>query len=223
MRYTPVSLLAPDGPAGEERAAVHISIIGAGRVGTTLGRRWSEGGHVVTYGVRDPGDARHAALGSVALPADAVAGADVVVIALPWAAVAEVAPALEVGDAVVVDATNPLGPDARQLLAPSEGSGAEAVARWTGSSRVVKAFNTTGSANMADPGEAPVRPMMLLAGDDDEAKATVGSLAAALGFEPVDGGPLAAAADLEHVAALWIRLAYRLGRGPGIAFALVQR
>lgn len=200
-----------------------ISIIGAGRVGATLGRRWSAAGHTVTYGVRDPGDARHAALGAVALPADAVAGADVVVIALPWAAVAEVAPGLDVGDAVVVDATNPLGPGARELLAPSDGSGAEAVARWTGSRRVVKAFNTTGSANMADPAYPSARPMMLVAGDDEEAKATVAALADELGFDPVDGGPLAAAADLEHVAALWIRLAYGLGRGPGIAFALVQR
>jgi predicted dinucleotide-binding enzyme len=202
---------------------VEIAIIGAGRVGATLGQRWRAAGHRVTYGVRDPSEARHADLAPVATAAAAIEGAEVVLIALPWAAVAEVVSALDVGTAVVIDATNPLAAGARELVAEPGTSGGELIVRWTGSDRVVKAFNTTGSANMADPSYPGGTPAMLLAGDDPGAKEVVSSLAAELGFEPVDAGPLAASADLEHVAALWIRLAYGLGRGPGIAFSLLQR
>lgn len=200
-----------------------IAVIGAGRVGATVGGRWAEAGHEITYGVRDPGSGRHAELGSVDAPADACIGADAIVIALPWAAVAEVLEPIDVGDAVVVDATNPLAANARELASHPELSGAELVAQWTGSGRVVKAFNTTGSATMADPTYPGGQPLMLLAGDDAAAKEMVASLAADLGFDPVDAGPLAAAVDLEHVAAIWIRLGYRLGHGPGIAFSLLRR
>jgi len=202
---------------------MQIAVIGAGRVGCTLGGRWRDAGHHVTYGVRDPQVDRHRDLGPVASPAEAIEAADVIVIALPWAAVEDVVSGLDVGDAIVVDATNPLASNARDLEAHAGSSGASLIAGWTGSTRVVKAFNTTGSANMADPTYREATPVMLLAGDDEEAKGTVSELASQLGFEPVDAGPLSAAGDLEHVAALWIRLAYRLGHGPDIAFALLHR
>lgn len=202
---------------------MRITIIGAGRVGTALGSGWQGCGHDVTYGVRDPGDPRHQALGSLATPGEAVVGADVVVVALPWTAVADVVSDLALGDAVLVDATNPLAANARELVAHPELSGAELIAQWSGSSRVVKAFNTTGSANLADPAYVGGTPAMFVAGDDAAAKQVVIGLAADLGFEGIDGGPLSAAADLEHVAALWIRLAYPLGHGPGIALSLLRR
>jgi hypothetical protein len=102
-------------------------------------------------------------------------------------------------------------------------SGAQLVAEWTGSSRVVKAFNTTGSQNMADTNYPTGTPVMLVAGDDDGAKTTVRGLATDLGFDAVDAGPLTAATDLEHLAMIWIRLAYPLGNGPDQAFALLRR
>jgi hypothetical protein len=76
---------------------------------------------------------------------------------------------------------------------------------------------------MADPGYDATPILMPVAGDDDEAKAVAIALAGELGFDAVDAGPLTAARDLEHLAALWIRLAYPLGHGPDIAFALVRR
>jgi 8-hydroxy-5-deazaflavin:NADPH oxidoreductase len=200
-----------------------IAIIGAGRVGTTLGARWSGIGHDVVYGVRDPGDARHAALGSVALPADAVIGSDVVLVALPWDSVENALGVLDVAGAVVIDATNPLAANARELNAHPELSGAELVARWSRSARVVKGFNTTGSANMADPSYPGGTPTMLFAGDDGDAKAIAMALARDIGFDPIDAGGLAASSDLEHLAMIWIRLAYSLGHGPGIAFGLLRR
>lgn len=197
---------------------MRIAIIGAGRVGTTLGEGWARAGHDVVYGVREPGGEP----GRLAV-AEAVAGADVVVNALPFGAVEAVFSGLDVGDAVLVDAANPLTPAADEAERARPDSGAERLAAWAQSSRVVKAFNTTGSANMADPAFDAGPAAMLVAADDEEAKAVVSALAAELGFDPVDAGPLSGARDLEHVANLWIRMAYGLGAGPGFAFAVLRR
>lgn len=196
---------------------MRIAVIGAGRVGSALGRRWSALDHEVVYGVREPGSPRWAELGAASLPQAAVDGADVVLVALPWSAVDEVLTGLRVHDAVVLDATNPRG------ALDADGSGGEHVARVLGSSRVVKAFNTTGAANMADPGYPGATPMMAIAGDDQRAKEIAATLADELGLDPVDAGPLRAARELEHLADLWISLAYQLGNGPDIAFALLRR
>lgn len=192
-----------------------IAIVGAGRVGTTLGERWASGGHEVVYGVRDPADPRHARLGSAAPPAEAVRRADVVVIALPWAAVEDVVREVDLSGAVVIDATNPLG-------AAGEVSGAERIAAWAPGARVVKAFNTTGWENMADPSYPGGRAAMLVAADDAGAKEAALALAGELGFDAIDAGPLAAARELEALAALWIRLA-RTGHGRQISFSLLRR
>jgi predicted dinucleotide-binding enzyme len=197
---------------------MRIAIIGAGRVGTTLGAGWARTGHDVVYGVREPGGEPDRLNASAA-----VAGADVIVNALPFGAVETVFAGLGVGDAVLVDASNPLTPAAGDAERARPDSGAERLAAWTGSGRVVKAFNTTGSANMADPGYPAGTAAMFLAGDDDEAKGVVSALATELGFDAVDAGPLAGARDLEHLANIWIRMAYALGTGPGFAFAVLRR
>ncbi len=200
-----------------------IATVGAGRVGSTLGTRWTATGHNVVYGVRDPSEPRHAELGSTATPAEAVRDADVVLVALPWDAAEPVLSSIDVFDAVVIDATNPLAANSRALKEHPELSGAQLVAEWARSSRVVKAFNTTGAGNMADSAYPGATPVMLYAGDDADAKSVVSALATEIGFEAVDAGPLTAARDLEHLARIWIRLAYSLGQGPDIAFALLRR
>ena len=202
---------------------MRIAIIGAGRVGRALGTRWTEVGHDVVYGVRDPGDPKVGDLAQVATPQEAVDGADVVLISLPWAATQEVVSGLDVGDAVVLDATNPLAVNARELVANPSLAGAELVRDWMGGARVVKAFNTTGSGNMANPDYGAQKPMMPVAGDDEAAKAVAIGLANEIGFAGVDTGPLSGARELEHLAMLWIRMAYPLGNGPDIAFALLRR
>ena len=64
---------------------------------------------------------------------------------------------------------------------------------------------------------------MFLCGDDSTAKLTVASLAEALGFEPVDAGPLTQARLLEPLAMLWISMAYAYGQGTNIAFKLLRK
>lgn len=196
---------------------MRIAILGAGRVGRALGTGWAARGHEVVYGVRDPSDPRHAGLRSVEAPGTAARDADVLVLALPWPAVSDVLAQVETVGKVVVDATNPIGtPD------PAGRSGAERVAELAPGARVVKAFNTVGFETMADTAYPGGTPLMLVAGDDADAKETVLDLAASLGFDAVDAGPLEAARDLERLAVLWIRLA-RGALGREIAFALLRR
>jgi predicted dinucleotide-binding enzyme len=64
---------------------------------------------------------------------------------------------------------------------------------------------------------------MFLCGDDAAAKQVVAGLATALGFEPVDAGPLTQARLLEPLALLWISMVYAYGHGPNIAFRLIRK
>lgn len=209
---------------------MRIGIIGMGNVGGALGRRWAEKGHQVVFGARDPGDAKSRAeakeMGAaVASVPEAVAGAEVVVLAVPWPAalpaVSRVAAALK--GKVLLDCTNPLTADLSGLVVGTTTSAGEEVAKAAPGARVVKIFNTTGAPNMADNryGGAPLT--MLYAGDDDAAKQTAAGLARDLGFDPVDAGPLSAARFLEPFALAWITLAIRQKLGTDFHFQIVRR
>ncbi len=204
-----------------------IAIVGTGSVGMALGRGWSRAGHSIIYGTRDPdGMSAREALAktegaALETPAEAARGADVVVLAVPWKAVQAVLLDLgDLGGRVIIDAANPIGPGITHAL---ETSGGERTAGWAQNGRVVKAFNTTGWENMLDADYGTHRPAMFIAGDDDEAKATVADLAETLGFEPVDAGPLHRSRELEHLATLWVSQAVQQGRGRGFAFAVLRR
>jgi len=96
-------------------------------------------------------------------------------------------------------------------------------ARDANGAKVVKAFDTTGANNMANSTYGGGKLMMPVAGDDADAKKTVMGLAADLGFEPIDAGPLAMSRYLEPTAMLWIKLAYAQGMGREFGFALLRR
>lgn len=207
-----------------------IAIIGAGNVGRALGAGWAAKGHEVRYAARDAASEKVRA--AVQATAGATAGAiaettrwaEAAVLATPWSG-AE--PALRAaGDGLagkpLLDATNPLTPDFRLALGHTD-SGGEQVQRWAPGARVVKVFNTTGWENMADPVYPGGRASMLLCGDDAQARAVAAQLAADLGFEPLDLGPMAEARHLEPAAMVWIKLAIVRKMGRGIAFGLLRR
>lgn len=206
---------------------MNITIIGAGNVGRALATAWRNAGHQVTVAVRNPNDAKLADLKqqgiSVVAVDGAAKGADVIVLALPWSAVAPTLAALGPLDGkIVADATNPLNASLDLALGFNDSAG-ETVARLAKGARVVKAFNTTGASNMANASYPGGKLMMAVAGDDAEAKKTVMGLASDIGFAPVDAGPLAMSRQLESLAVLWIKLAYAQQQGMNFGFALLRR
>lgn len=208
-----------------------IAIIGAGNVGGTLGKGWAKAGHDVVFGVRDTADPKPkellAAAGGKARAAtvkDAAASADVIALTVPWGAVQD---ALEsagnLNGKILLDCTNPLKPDLSGLTHGFTTSGGEQVAAWARGARVVKIFNTTGAGNMGKPVYPDGPTVMLYCGDDPAAKKTAAQLAADLGFDPYDVGPLQDARLLEPFALTWIRLAVFQKLGTDFAFRLVKR
>jgi len=206
-----------------------ISILGAGNVGMALAKAFVAQGEFVMLGVPDPAKYRDAVsrLGpraSIGSTQEAIAAADVVILAVPYGVAESVARSVEDWNGrILVDATNPLAPGLAGLSLGTTTSGAEQIARAARGARVVKAFNTTGAENMADsryPGGVPFMPVC---GDDAGARARVVALAALIGFDAVDCGDLQAARFLEPFAMTWIHLAIKLGHGRSFAFARLQR
>ncbi|HKH47594.1 MAG TPA: NADPH-dependent F420 reductase [Thermoanaerobaculia bacterium] len=206
-----------------------IAIIGTGSVGSALGRGLAKAGHEVVFGVRDTEKPEVGKLvedtgARAASVAAAASDAEVVVLAMPWGAAEDVIrTAGGLSGKIVLDCINPLKPNLAGLDAGGSRSAAEQVAAWAPGARVVKIFNSTGANNMANPVYGDDRATMLYCGDDQGAKEVAARLAADLGFEPVDAGPLSAAYLLEHFAMLWIHLAYGVGMGRNFAFKLVRR
>jgi predicted dinucleotide-binding enzyme len=206
-----------------------IAIIGTGSVGSALGRGFARAGHEVAFGVRDAAKPEVGKLveetgARAASVAEAVSGAEVVVLAMPWGAAQDVIRSAGGLDGkIVFDCINPLNATFSGLDTGASRSAAEQVAAWAPGARVVKVFNSTGAGNMADPHYGGDRAAMLYCGDDAGAKEVAAKLAGDLGFEPVDAGPLSAAYLLEHFAMLWIHLAYGAGMGRNIAFKLMRR
>jgi 8-hydroxy-5-deazaflavin:NADPH oxidoreductase len=207
-----------------------IAVIGAGNVGGTLGRRWAELGHEVTFGLRhDPDEELRKLIDEsrgkirTAPVKEAAQSAEVVVLATPWGAVKDaLGNAGPLDGKVLLDATNPLAAGLTLDVGPNGESGGERVAALAPGARVVKVFNTTGFNNMASPTYGGEPTVMFYAGDDAAAKDTAKRLASELGFDAVDAGPLTRARQLEKLALLWISLAFS-GLGREIAFKLARR
>jgi NADPH-dependent F420 reductase len=207
--------------------SMRVGIIGAGKIGSRLGRRLIAAGHNVTFGARDAAGAAAKLEGldaPIAAPKEAAAGADVVLLTVPAAAAHAAAADLELqAGKVLVDCTNPMRWDNGPVWAPpAEGSMALSLAAALPGIRIVKAFNHFGMEIHEDPTVGGQKADALAAGDDAEAKAAVLSLAESIGFHGLDAGPLRNASLLENLAVLWIQLASS-GKGRHFAFKAVGR
>ena len=183
-----------------------VAIIGSGNIGQGLGGALVSAGHEVTLAARDA-VATEAVAKSIGATAaanapEALDGAQVVVLAVPYTSLADVAAEIQdsVGDKIVIDVTNPMG------RAPAGTSAAAQLAEWLPGARVVKAFNTTFAALLATPEAHGQTLDALYATDDTEAGETVAELIRSIGFRPVYAGGLSAAAQLEAMAGLNIQL-----------------
>lgn len=201
---------------------MEIAIIGAGNVGKTLGAALRSKGHTVIYGSRDPASHTERNVRSVA---DALVGAEAVILATPWTATEAlvVQHADRLAGKIVIDATNPIHPSLARLAVASNSSGVELLQSQARQAKFFKAFNSTGVNVMAQPRFAEGKAAMFVAGPDGADKTIVLRIVADVGFEPVDAGELKAARQLEHLAMLWIQLAHTKGHGSDFAFVIARR
>jgi predicted dinucleotide-binding enzyme len=192
-------------------AIMRIAVIGKGNIGGTLGSRWRAAGHDVVYGARGgsgegPGGAPVRAIG------EALEGAEVILLAVPGQAVPDVV--REQGAAlagkVVIDAVNRIGApqfDSRALLADAAPS-----------ARYVRAFNSLGWENFADP--VPGAAMFFAA--DPEARAVAEELISAVGLEPAFVGDASATATVDALLPLWFALVKLNGGNRRLALRIVR-
>lgn len=200
-------------------------------MGRGIGTRLVSGGHEVQVLDHDPDEARaladelnaQGAGAARASETDAIEG-EVVVLAVHYPSLSRALD--EYGDQlagkIVVDITNPIDVSTMDRLATPPGvSAAEEIAQRIPDARVVKAFNTTFAGTLV-AGRADGAPLdVLIAGDDEDAKSQVATLAKDGGLRPIDVGPLRRAKQLEHLGLLHMMVQDTLGTNYGTAVKLV--
>lgn len=177
-----------------------IGIIGAGHIGGTLTRRFRQLGHdVVVANSRGPETLRDLAAETGAKPValtDAVRDRDLVVVTIPEKSVPDLPDGLfdsARSDTIVVDTGNYYPQRDGRIEAIEDGMPESSWVSEQIGRPVIKAFNNIRAADLMNGGRPagdPKRIALPVAGDDPAAKRVVMQLIEALGFDPVDAGPL---------------------------------
>lgn len=169
---------------------MHIAILGSGRMARGLARAWVGAGHRVVIGSRDPQRtapqlASHLPEVPVTSHAQSLAGAEVVVLAVPFAAARDLlqAHAAALAGRLIVDITNPFG------QAPPGLAGMQVHQQEVPTARFVAAFKTNFSATLLEPRFPDGTPRdCFVAGGTEQDRQVVASLVRDVGFRPVDCG-----------------------------------
>lgn len=190
-----------------------IAIIGTGDMGGSFGPRFAELGYPVVYGSRDPASETVKSLlettghGATATTQEAAAQqGDIVLLAVPWPPMEQVAQNLgNLDGKIVIDVSSTWtqGEDGYPVSRVSQ-SGAELIQGWNPAAKVVKTLGTMSSEVIDDPMFAGGIVTMPIAGNDPEARQRVGQLVAELGMDPVDFGPLTMAGYIDALQILYM-------------------
>jgi predicted dinucleotide-binding enzyme len=187
--------------AARAASPLKIATLGAGRIGSALGGLWVKAGHPVMFSSRHPEELKDlvTSLGPLAQAgtvADAIAFAEVVLLAVPYRALPDIgkehAGALA-AKALVIDACNPFpGRDGEIAVWARERGAGLATAQLLPGARLVRAFNAIGASRLPElAGRKGARTGMPIAGDDAKAIAIASGLIREINFEPVLVGGLA--------------------------------
>lgn len=174
---------------------MEITIFGKGNMGQAIGKNFAEAGNTVQYyGSKDI--AQH--LG------------DIVIMAVPYPALAALAKQYqtELAGKIVVDITNPLNFETfDELVVPTDSSSAEQLQKLLPASTVLKAFNTTFAATLQSGKIGDLPTAVLVAGDDEDTKATFKSALASSTLRVLNAGKLKRAREMEANGFLQMTLA----------------
>lgn len=211
-----------------DRRKLKIGIIGAGRIGGTLGELWAKAGHEVLLSSRHPERLEELArrLGPKAragTPREAATFGEVILMSVPYGALPQVGRdlAAELKGKVVLDAGNPYpSRDGDMAVAARAKGTGVASAEFLPGVRLVRAFNSLPHYELrSEAHRQGERAAIPLAGDDEAALKIAARLVEDAGFEPVVVGPLARAKEFDVGTAVYGRAltAQELRRGLGIA------
>ncbi len=145
-----------------------------------------------------------------AMPCPKEAGweADIIILAVPFAAEKEIAEKIKevANQKIVISISNPLNESFDGLVTGAGTSAAEELQKLLPHSKVVKAFNTSFAANFSSPVIDGKQTDAFIAGDDDDALETVAELVSTAGFRPLVAGKLSVSRTLENMQLLLIQL-----------------
>lgn len=207
---------------------MNIAIIGTGNMGTGLATKLAAAGHQVSLGARDLVKAAavaekigHNAVGGGI--AATVQLADVIILALPFNAVADaLKQAGDLTNKILIDISNPISPDYKELVIGHTTSAAEEIQKLAPRARVVKAFNTIFAQLLSTESHQNKKLQVFIASNDKAANEIVFDLTNSIGFEPVDAGPLSNSRYLEPIGEMNIHFGFFLGHGPKVAPAWIS-
>jgi predicted dinucleotide-binding enzyme len=191
-----------------------MTVIGTGNMGSAIASVAAKGGASIQIVARDIAKAQQLAAqvgGTADEFGDALTG-DIVVLALPYLALEDVVKTYGAALAgkVVVDVTNPVDfATFDGLTVPSDSSAAAQLQAALPGAKVVKAFNTNFAATLFSGEVGGVPTTVVVAGDDDIAKAQLTEIISAGGVVVADAGGLKRARELEAVGFLQMVLAVR--------------
>jgi hypothetical protein len=148
---------------------------------------------------------------------NAIGFAEIILMAIPYDAVAAVASAhaAALAGKIIIDATNKFGAPVVNNLKTIQQAAPTAV--------LFRAFNALGWEIFANPQIDGIQVDHFYCGPDGEQRPFVDQLIAAVGVRPIWVGGLEAAPLIDGLGSLWAALAIRQGRGRGIAFKLLER
>jgi 8-hydroxy-5-deazaflavin:NADPH oxidoreductase len=202
---------------------MNIAVIGAGNIGAALGGRWAGAGHEVVYGVRDPRADKVRALlagqdGRVraAAVADSAAGAEVVLLAVPAAAVAGTVDSTggALNGKILIDATNRVGAMPMHQL--------DLLRQAAPDSPLFRAFSNLGWENFAEPLIDGQQVDLFYCGDAGPSQPVIDALIGDIGLRPVYLGGVEQAGIVDALTRLWFNLALQQGLGRHLAFKMLS-
>lgn len=191
-----------------------IGIVGAGAVGSAIGKLWAKAGHEVLFSSRHPetlGDqVSQAGAGAQAgTVAEAAEFGDLLLLSVNYWTLDQALQAVDtkLDGKILIDATNPLQwteAGGTERVIPQEVTAGRVMAQRLPKARIVKALTTVYAGNLESEAHRLGEPVAIaIAGDDQNAKDTVAQLIREAGYQPVDIGSLDDSAPLDPGGVLW--------------------